>query len=112
MTATKTAGSRTARVDGYDDRVDCLMRYFVAVAALCAGVACKAPKSKICRDTCAREAECVGAKTSEEDTNFDEGECVAACAALEADQETRKLVGNHAECVAHALSCNAVRECD
>ncbi len=84
----------------------------LAVTCLVLAAACTAPKSKICRDTCAREAECVGTKISEEDTNFDEGECIAACAALEADAETKKLVSNHADCVARATSCNEVRECD
>src|SRR5690242_753401 len=73
-----------------------------AIVALLLLPACTAPKSRLCRDTCAREAECVGAKTTEDDTNFDEGECIAACAALEADAETRKLVSNHADCVSRA----------
>lgn len=87
------------------------MRAFAAVG-ICLVAACTAPKSKTCRDVCARESECAGAKTVKGDTNFDEGECVAACAALEADAETKKLVTNHAECVARAASCTAVRECE
>ena len=55
-----------------------------ALAAL-ALVACTSPKSKACRAICAREAECNGAKPSEA-SSFDEGECIAACAALEVDK--------------------------
>ena len=88
------------------------MRSWLPAAVILAALAaCTAPKSKVCRDTCAREAGCVGERTSEDDSTFDEGECVAACAALESDPETKKLVTNHAECVARAASCDAVREC-
>jgi hypothetical protein len=83
----------------------------LAVLALLAGaLACTAPKSKICRDTCTREADCHESGPSE-DTTFDEGECIAACAALERDPETRGLVTIHAECVKNAEGCRGVLEC-
>lgn len=84
-----------------------MLRRALVLAAL---AACTAPKSKICRDTCTREADCHESGPSE-DTTFDEGECIAACAALERDLETRALVQNHAQCVKSASSCRAVLEC-
>lgn len=84
---------------------------FLAVGLLTSGLAaCTAPKSKICRETCTREADCHESSSSE-DSTFDEGECIAACAALERDQETRGLVTVHAECVGKAASCREVLEC-
>jgi hypothetical protein len=84
-----------------------MLRWVLVLAAL---AACTAPKSKICRDTCTREADCHESGPSE-DTTFDEGECIAACAALERDPETRPLVTGHAQCVKSAASCRAVLEC-
>jgi hypothetical protein len=84
-----------------------MLRRALVFAAL---AACTAPKSKICRDTCTREADCRESGPSE-DTTFDEGECIAACAALERDPETRALVQNRAQCVKSAASCRAVLEC-
>ncbi|MBE7449501.1 MAG: hypothetical protein HS111_11575 [Kofleriaceae bacterium] len=85
-----------------------LARLLVPLALLVA--ACTAPKSKVCRETCTREADC-HESSSEEDSTFDEGECIAACAALERDDQTRGLVTRHAECVARAQSCREVLEC-
>lgn len=83
-----------------------------AVAALCALVAtaCTAPKSEVCRKVCAREAECVETGNADE-ASFDESECVAACAALEHDPETRQIVVEHAACVAGKRSCSEVLSC-
>ena len=79
------------------------------VAALAVG--CTAPKSETCRKVCGRESECIESSPGGE-SSFDEGECVAACAALERDQQTTGIVEAHAECVAHAGSaCAAVLQC-
>jgi len=84
----------------------------VLVALPLLAAACTAPKSKVCRDTCAREASCIES-ASQTESSFDEGECVAACAALERDPEARILVTRHAECVAAAgKSCEQILECD
>ena len=80
-----------------------------AVVAL-AAVACTAPKSKVCRAVCGRESECVASHSTGEST-FDEGECIAACAALERDTSTQVLVTRHAECVAKAATCPQVLDC-
>ena len=72
--------------------------------------ACTAPKSKVCRSVCGREAECIESRNTD-DSTFDEGECIAACAALERDPETRGFVTSHAECVAKAATCPEVLEC-
>ena len=72
--------------------------------------ACTAPKSKVCRDTCTREADCHENGPSE-DTTFDEGECIAACAALDRDPETQGLVTSHAACVTKAATCPEVLDC-
>ena len=82
-----------------------------AAAAIAVGAAaCTAPKSKVCRTVCGRESECIESRSSDE-SSFDEGECIAACAALERDAETRGIVTSHAECVAKAATCPAVLEC-
>jgi hypothetical protein len=71
--------------------------------------ACTAETSQRCRDVCARQDECEDKATP--DSNFDEGECVAACAALERDRDTVGLVQRHVECVAQAQTCAAVLAC-
>jgi hypothetical protein len=79
--------------------------------------ACTAETSKQCRRVCARQGECesVAAAEGGSDTAFDEGECVAACAALERDPNTAGLVSSHVECVDKAgtgsAACPAVLEC-
>ena len=79
--------------------------------------ACTAETSKQCRRVCARQGECesVAAAEGGSDTAFDEGECVAACAALERDPNTAGLVASHVECVDKAgigsAACLAVLEC-
>jgi hypothetical protein len=84
----------------------------VGLAAALAAVvaACTASKSAVCRKVCGRESECIGASPSGE-PSFDEGECIAACAALERDEDTRGLVVSHASCVEKASSCPQVLEC-
>ena len=72
--------------------------------------ACTAPKSKVCRSVCGRESECIESRNAD-DSTFDEGECIAACAAHERDPETRGFVTSHAECVAKAATCPEVLEC-
>lgn len=83
-----------------------------ALAASCAlvAVACTAPKSEVCRKVCARESECVETKSPDE-AAFDESECVAACAALEHDPGFKKLVDDHAACVASKKTCPEVLSC-
>ena len=82
-----------------------------AVLVLCCALlaGCTAETTKRCRDVCARQDDCEGKATPE--SNFDEGECVAACAALERDRDTVALVERHAECVAQASTCAAVLAC-
>jgi hypothetical protein len=88
-----------------------------ALALLLVLAACTAETSKRCRRVCARQAECENAAaTAGSDTAFDEGECVAACAALERDVPTTEgLVTSHVECVDKAGSdmaaCAAILEC-
>lgn len=82
----------------------------VAAAVALTAVACTAPKSKVCRTVCGRESGCIESHSSDEST-FDEGECVAACAALERDSETQGLVISHAACVAKATTCPEVLDC-
>lgn len=89
------------------------MRVAVWAALLAVGaVACTSPKSKACRAICAREAECNGAKPSES-SSFDEGECVAACAALENDknQFIAGQVSKRAECLRSTASCADYQSC-
>jgi len=91
------------------------VRVFVALILLFA--ACTAETSRQCRRVCARQGECESYATTAEgsDTAFDEGECVAACAALERDPSTAGLVKSHVECVENAGSgsaaCSAILDC-
>jgi len=79
----------------------------VALVALCA--ACTEPRSKRCQDVCAREAECHD--SIETTDNFDEGECLDACATLERDVKATEQVEHHAACVAEAEVCEQVVAC-
>ncbi len=80
----------------------------VLVALLLA--ACTQPRSKLCKEVCAKESECVTSTSSS--LPFDEKECVAACAVLEADQDNLAKVQKHADCVrSSAGSCSAVLAC-
>lgn len=82
-------------------------------AALGAG-ACTEPSSTRCKSVCSREAEChEQAGKTQGETAFDEGDCVAACAALEKDREMVGTVERYADCVSQAgASCEAVLACE
>jgi hypothetical protein len=82
------------------------MRYLVAVLLL---AACVQPRSQRCKQVCAREYECVTSTSSS--IPFDEKECVAACAVLEADQDNLAKVQKHADCVTKHTACSDVLEC-
>jgi hypothetical protein len=78
--------------------------------------ACTAETSKRCRRVCARQSECESVVSAEgSDNAFDEGNCVAACAALERDPVTAGLVTSHVECVdskgSGTAACSAVVLC-
>jgi hypothetical protein len=79
----------------------------VALAALLA--ACTQARSARCQQVCTRESECISQMNSQ--IPFDEKECIAACAVLEADTENLAKVQNHADCVAKQTSCSAVLDC-
>jgi hypothetical protein len=85
-------------------------RHLAALVALAGAAACTAPKSKMCREVCSRESECVASRPDLE-SSFDEGECVAACAALERDPEMRGLVTGRHACVAEASTCADLMDC-
>jgi hypothetical protein len=73
-------------------------------------VACTEPRSQRCQQVCAREAAC--RESIEAADNFDEGECLDACAALERDVETEQAVAKHIECVQQAgTDCRKVIDC-
>jgi hypothetical protein len=81
----------------------------VAVLIVLVLAACTAETSKECRTVCARQDECEDKAAPE--SHFDEGECVAACAALQRDRETEGLVQRHVDCVAQARTCEAGLAC-
>jgi hypothetical protein len=81
----------------------------LAAILLLLAAACTEPRSATCRSVCAREAECDEELDSQE--NFDEGECLDACAALERDDQTQLQVEQHAACVREATTCAAVADC-
>jgi len=73
-------------------------------------IACTQPRSARCKQVCAREYECITSAPSS--VPFDEKECIAACAVLEADQDNAAKVQKHEDCVTKALSCGDVVRCD
>jgi len=86
----------------------------LALASALAVGACTASTSSRCKEVCATEAKCreTVEVTQPNESGFDEGECVAACAALERDHQTVGIVEAHADCVARAgASCPAVLKC-
>lgn len=74
---------------------------------------CTEPRSVRCKTVCSREAECRERATAREpDSAFDEGACVAACAALERDREGAAVVDRQADCVERAgADCAALLAC-
>ncbi|CAN5166054.1 hypothetical protein BH11MYX1_BH11MYX1_13500 [soil metagenome] len=82
------------------------MRY--ALVALLV-TSCVQPRSARCKQVCARESECVTVNSSA--SPFDEKECVAACAVLEADQDNLAKVQKHADCVLKHPACGDVLDC-
>ena len=83
------------------------MRFALVLAFVTVG--CTQPRSARCKQVCAREYECATSTSST--VPFDEKECVAACAALEADPDSVAKVQAHAECVMQKQACPAVLEC-
>jgi hypothetical protein len=84
-----------------------MIRAALACLVLLAG--CTEPRSKRCQDVCAREAECRDSVESSD--NFDEGECLDVCSALERDARAEEGVARHADCVRNADSCEQVIAC-
>ena len=82
------------------------MRFLVALVVI---ASCVQQRSARCKQVCAREYECVTATSSA--ITFDEKECIAACAVLEADQQNLAKVQKHADCVAKHTACSDVLEC-
>ena len=71
--------------------------------------ACTQPRSKLCKEICSRESECV--TTTSSPVPFDEKECIAACSVLESDQDNLAKVQKHAECVRSHTQCKDVLDC-
>jgi hypothetical protein len=82
------------------------VRALLAALILCA---CTQPRSERCKQVCTRESECIS--TTNAQIPFDEKECVAACAVLEADPDNLAKVEHHAACVTAQASCAAVLDC-
>ncbi len=73
-------------------------------------LACTQPRSARCKEVCKREVDCVD--SSKDKIPFDEKECVAACAVLEADvADNGAKVKNHVDCVARQQTCTGVIDC-
>lgn len=71
--------------------------------------ACTQPRSARCRDVCARQLECREVTGKEQETSFDEKECVAQCTALENDSETRHIVDERVACFAKPDACTTCK---
>lgn len=81
----------------------------LAFAAL---AGCSETASKLCRDVCQREHDCVEEREDDQEIlKFDRAECVTTCAALERDTLGAEIVERHAECVGRAPSCAEVLAC-
>ena len=87
------------------------MARLVIFAALLSLLGCTQPKSARCRNVCARESECVELAKRETENSFDEKQCVAACAVIEAEPKSTHNVAAHEQCIAKAADCNAVLKC-
>lgn len=84
------------------------MRWLLGLLLVLAS--CTEPRSAACKAVCKREAECIDQMGSK--MPFDEKECVAACAALEADVAANGAkVKRHIACVQDKQQCAAVLEC-
>jgi hypothetical protein len=80
-------------------------------ALLLAVVACTQPRSSRCKQVCTREYECVTQTAT--GMPFDEKECIAACSALEGDQDHEATVQKHYDCVMSQPDCGSVvKKCD
>jgi hypothetical protein len=80
------------------------------LVTLLVAAACTQPRSARCKHVCASEADCIAQTNSA--IPFDEKECVAACSVLEADQDNRAKVEQHAACVErNQHACKAMLEC-
>ena len=87
------------------------VRRVVLLLAMAGWAACAQPRSERCKQICNKEAECQPTETDEQSA-FDEGDCVAACAALERDQRTVGHVERHYECLARAQGdCAKIAAC-
>ncbi len=83
------------------------MRVLLAALLL---IACTQPRSARCKEVCRREADCVD--SAKDKLPFDEKECIAACAVLEADvADNGAKVKNHVDCVAKQQTCADVINC-
>ena len=83
------------------------MRVLLAALLL---FACTQPRSARCKEVCRRETDCVD--SSKDKTPFDEKECIAACAVLEADvADNGAKVKNHIDCVNKQQTCAGVIDC-
>ncbi len=86
----------------------------LALAAALSGCATDRA-SKECKDVCRSEATCMeeAADTPEgADSKFDQSECVAACSALQRDEDGKKLVAQHVACAEKAKDdCAALLAC-
>jgi hypothetical protein len=95
-----------------------LLSIRLALGLLLLATACSSEgTSNKCKEVCRREASCVdqvadeGAEDDEEQNKFDQGECIAACDALNRDEVGKKLVEKHQECAENAKDCAALLEC-
>ena len=83
--------------------------HVVLFAGLGLLASCTQPRSARCRDVCARQLECREVAGKEQETSFDEKECVAQCTALENDAETRHIVDERVACFAKPDACTTCK---
>jgi hypothetical protein len=81
------------------------------LAALTSFTACAAERSPRCKSICSREGDCADSDEGK-GQNFDQSECVSACAALERDTVGKQLVERHEQCIAKAKTCTEILACE
>ena len=87
------------------------LRCAALAAALVVGAGCAAQRSERCQQICSRQGECAESDEAK-GQNFDQSECVSACAALERDTEGKPIVERHEECMRKAQTCDEVLACE
>jgi hypothetical protein len=99
------------------------MRLVACLAVLWLFACTSERSSPECKEVCRREAQCVDQMTEQradqsgedgdedEQNKFDQSECIAACTALDKDNQGKQSVASHVACARQAKTCKALLDC-